>query len=73
MKTKKNILQPGLLWTGVILWGAVIWLLVATPLFILNWLPGQLPLSVFVFILFLIGLLSLTLAAISFIRGRFPR
>lgn len=73
MKTRKNTLQLWLLLTGVILWGAVTWLFTATPLFVLNWLPSQLPLSVFAFLLFVAGLLSLTLVALSFIRARAPR
>lgn len=57
---------------GMILWGVVAWLFLAVPLAIVNALPGLLPLAVFAFLIFLTGLLLLTIAAASIVRIAAP-
>lgn len=75
MKIKKPYLKKRIIITslGVALWGTVAWLFIAVPLFVVNALPGLLPLSVFAFLLFLAGLLLLTIVAVSVVRSNAPR
>lgn len=58
---------------GVALWGVVAWLFITVPLFVVNALPDRLPLSIFAFLLFLMGLLFLTLSALLVVRSNAPR
>ena len=67
---KKLIIVASL---GIVLWGVVAWLFITVPLFVVNTLPDLLPLSVFAFLLFLVGLLLLTIAAASLVRIIAPR
>jgi hypothetical protein len=69
MPAKKMIILTSL---GVLFLGGVAWLFVTVPIFVIDLLPDFLPLSVFAFLLFLIGLLFLTLVAVSFIRSISP-
>ncbi len=69
MPAKKMIILTSL---GVLFLGGVAWLFVTLPIFIIDLLPDLLPLSVFAFLLFLTGLLLLTIVAISFIRSISP-
>jgi hypothetical protein len=71
MPAKKKLIILALL--GVALLGGVAWLFVTVPLFIIDVLPAPLPISVFAFILFLIGLLLLTIVAASVVRRMSPR
>lgn len=75
MKFKKSYLKKLIIFLalGVALWGVVVWLFIAVPLFVVNALPGLLPLSVFAFLLFLAGLLMLTFSALSVVRANAPR
>jgi hypothetical protein len=57
---------------GLALWGVVAWLFMAVPLVVVNVLPSLLPLSVFAFLLFLVGLLLLAVAAVSIVRSHAP-
>ena len=41
---------------GLAFWGVVTWLFLTVPIFVIDALPQILPLSVFAFLLFLIGL-----------------
>lgn len=58
---------------GFALWGVVAWLFMAVPLVVVNALPSLLPLSVFAFLLFLVGLLLLAVVAVSIVRSHAPR
>lgn len=75
MKTEKSHWNKSIIFTslGISLWGIVAWLFFSAPLALVNALPDLLPLSVFVFLLFLVGLLLLTFSALSLIRSRTPR
>lgn len=75
MEKEKSELMKPIIFTalGVILWGIVAWLFIAVPLFVVNALPDQLPLSIFAFLLFLMGLLFLTLSALLVVRANAPR
>jgi hypothetical protein len=66
---KKLIVIPSL---GIALWGIVAWLFITVPLFVVNVLPNLLPLAVFAFLLFLAGLLLLTITAVSVVRVNAP-
>ena len=50
---------------GLALWGAVTWLFLTVPIFVIDALPQILPLSVFACLLFLIGLLCLTVWSVK--------
>lgn len=69
MPAKKMMILTSL---GVLFLEGVAWLFVTMPIFVIDLLPDLLPLSVFAFLLFLIGLLLLTIVAISFIRSISP-
>ena len=71
MLVKKKLIFLALL--GVALWGGVAWLFVTMPLFIIDLLPSLLPISVFAFLLFLTGLILLTLVVTSVVRSISPR
>ncbi len=71
LSTKKRFIIFASL--GMALWGGVIWLFATLPIFIIDLLPGLLPLSVFAFLLFLVGLILLTIPAMSFVRSISPR
>jgi len=58
---------------GLALWGIVAWLFITVPVVIVNALPSLLPLSVIAFLLFLAGLLLLTMPVLSVVRLKFPR
>ena len=58
---------------GTLLWVVVAWLYITVPLFVINALPDLLPLSVFAFVLFVSGLLLLTMVAASVTRLIAPR
>lgn len=75
MKKEKSELMKPIIFTalGVILWGIVAWLFIAVPLFVVNALPDRLPLSIFAFLLFLMGLLFLTLSTLLVVRTNAPR
>ena len=53
---------------GLGFWGIVVWLFLTVPIFVIDALPQILPLSVFAFLLFLIGLLCLTIAGTTIVR-----
>lgn len=57
---------------GLALWGAVAWLFISVPIFILDLLPAFLPFTIFAFLLFLVGLIFLTIAALPVVRWRSP-
>lgn len=61
-----------LLLLGLLFWGITVLLFVATPVFIVDLLPDILPLSVFAFLLFLIGLILLTTCSLALARTRSP-
>ncbi len=71
MLAKKKLIILALF--GVALWGGVAWLFVTMPLFIIELLPSLLPISVFAFLLFLTGLILLTLVVTSAVRSISPR
>jgi hypothetical protein len=71
MLAKKKLIFLTLL--GVALWSVVAWLFIKMPLFVIELLPDLLPISVFAFLIFLIGLLSLTLVAASIVRRISPQ
>ena len=71
MLVKKKLIFLALF--GVALWGGVAWLFVTMPLFLIELLPALLPISVFAFLLFLTGLILLTLVAASVVRSLSPR
>jgi hypothetical protein len=58
---------------GLFFWEIVAWLFLAKPLFVMEILPGPVTLSVFTFLVFLIGLLFLTLAGTTTVRAVAPR
>ncbi|HSG41840.1 MAG TPA: Ig-like domain-containing protein [Anaerolineales bacterium] len=58
---------------GLALWGIVTWLFITVPVIVVNALPSLLPLSVFAFLLFLAGLILLTVPVLSLVRSKFPR
>ena len=59
--------------TGIGLWAVVIWLFLTIPIFVIDVLPKILPLAVFAFLLFLIGLICLTTAGAMIVRTVAPR
>ena len=64
-KKKKLIISASV---GLVFWGIVTWLFLTVPIFVIDALPQILPLSVFAFLLFLIGLLCLTIAGTTMVR-----
>lgn len=72
MKITRNTLIT-LILTAAALWSLIAWLFIAAPLFLINALPEALPLSVFTFFVFLIGLLLLTISAAAILRTMAPR
>src|ERR1043165_5552259 len=58
---------------GLVFWGLVTWLFLTVPIFVIDALPQILPLSVFAFLLFLIGLLCLTIVGTTIVRAIAPR
>ena len=71
MQNRNRLIVLGLL--GGALWGMVAWLFIAMPLFIIELLPVLIPISVFAFLLFVIGLLLLTIVATAVVRLMAPR
>jgi len=71
LSTKKKLIILASL--GIGFWGVVAWLFLGRPLFIIEILPDLVPLSVFTFLVFLIGLLFLTLAGTTMTRSIAPR
>jgi len=69
-KKKKLILFAS---AGLVFWGVVTWLFLTVPIFVIDALPQILPLSVFAFLLFLIGLLCLTIVGTTIVRSIAPR
>jgi Big-like domain-containing protein len=69
--TKKKLITFASLGLG--LWGIVAWLFLGRPLFVIEILPDPIPLSVFTFLVFLIGLLFLTLVGTTTVRSIAPR
>jgi major membrane immunogen (membrane-anchored lipoprotein) len=58
---------------GLAFWGAVAWLFISVPIFIIDLLPPFLPLTIFTFLLFLIGLILLTIVTMFIVRSISPR
>ena len=71
LSTKKKLIILASL--GIGFWGIVAWLFLGRPLFIIEILPDLVPLSVFTFLVFLIGLLFLTLVGTTTARSIAPR
>ena len=69
-KKKKLIIFASV---GLVFWGIVTWLFLTVPIFVIDALPQILPLSVFAFLLFLIGLLCLTVVGTTIVRSIAPR
>lgn len=69
-RKKKLIILASL---GLGFWGIVAWLFLGRPLFVIDILPDLIPLSVFTFLVFLIGLLFLTLVGTTTVRSIAPR
>ena len=71
LSTKKKLI--GLASLGLVFFGVVAWLYASMPIFIIDLLPTLLPLTVFTFLLFLIGLILLTIVAMFIVRSISPR
>src|SRR5574339_1057351 len=71
LSTKKRLIIFVSLGLGS--WGLVAWLFLGRPLFVIEILPDPIPLSVFTFLVFLIGLLFLTLVGTTTVRSSAPR
>jgi hypothetical protein len=71
LSTKKKLIIFASL--GLAFWGAVAWLFISVPIFIIDLLPPFLPFLIFTFFLFLIGLILLTIAAMPVVRSISPR
>jgi len=69
-KQKKLIIFAS---ASLVFWGLVIWLFLTVPVFVIDALPQILPLSVFAFLLFLVGLLCLTVVGTTIVRSIAPR
>lgn len=69
-KKKKLIIFASV---GLGFWGIVMWLFLTVPIFVIDALPQIIPLSVFAFLLFLLGLLCLTIVGTTLLRSTAPR
>jgi hypothetical protein len=57
---------------GLAFWSTVTWFFFTVPIFVIDVLPQFLPLSVFAFLLFLIGLLFMTMVGTTIVRSTAP-
>jgi hypothetical protein len=71
LSTKKKLIIFATL--GLMFWGMVAWLFISVPTFIIDLLPPLLPFTIFAFLLFLAGLILLTIAAMPVVRSISPR
>ena len=71
LSTKKKIIILASL--GLSCWGIVAWPFITRPLFMLDILPDFIPMAMFTFLVFLIGLLFLTLVGNLTVRAIAPR